>query len=93
MNKSSKVTKVAIVGYTDQIGSDSYNNKLSVKRAKAVKAYLDERTRIPADVVGLRGLGKQDPVTTGCNKKKSRKAKIACMAEDRRVEVEFEFEK
>lgn len=92
VNRSPKVVKVDIVGYTDKIGSNSYNDKLSVRRANAVKAYLDTKTRIPADVVGLRGLGEKDPVTTGCEKLKTRKAKIACMARDRRTEIEFEFQ-
>lgn len=91
VNHSPKVTKVGIVGYTDEIGSDSYNNKLSVRRAKSAKAYLDTKMHIPANVLGLRGLGKQDPVAD-CKGAKSRKQKIACMAKDRRVEIEFEFE-
>jgi OOP family OmpA-OmpF porin len=92
VNRSPKVTKVDIVGYTDRIGSNSYNDKLSVRRANAVKAYLDTKTRIPSDVMGLRGLGEKDPVTTGCEKLKKRKAKISCMARDRRTEIEFEFQ-
>ncbi len=92
VNQSPKVTKVGIVGYTDQIGSSSYNDKLSVKRAKAVKAYLDTKMRIDASVLGLRGMGEKDPVVD-CSKAKARKKKIACMARDRRVEIEFEFQK
>ncbi len=92
VNNSPHVTKVNIVGYTDTIGSDSYNNKLSVQRADAAKAYLDTKMRIPAGVLGLRGLGKQDPIATGCDKIKKRKEKIACLAKDRRVEIEFEFQ-
>jgi OOP family OmpA-OmpF porin len=91
VNHSPKVVKVDIVGYTDKLGSNSYNDKLSVRRADAVKSYLDTRSHIPSDVVGLRGLGDKDPVTTGCEKLKKRKAKIACMARDRRTEIEFEF--
>ena len=92
VNHSPKVTKVNIVGYTDEIGTHKYNNKLSVKRAHAVKAYLDTKMRIDASVLGLRGLGEQDPVVD-CKKSKKRAQKIVCMAKDRRVEVEFEFEK
>ena len=91
VNNSPKVTKVNIVGYTDKIGSDSYNEKLSIRRANSAKTYIDAKMRIPAGVVGLRGLGKQDPVTTGCDKHKNRKKEIACLARDRRVEIEFEF--
>jgi len=92
VNHSPKVTKVKIVGYTDQIGKNDYNEKLSVKRADAVKAYLDTKTHIDVSVLGLRGLGDKDPVVD-CSKVKARKKKIACMAKDRRVEIEFDFEK
>ncbi len=92
VKSSPRVTKVNIVGYTDEIGGDEYNNKLSVARADAVKAYLDKKIAIDVNVLGLRGLGKADPVVD-CAKVKSRKKKIACMAKDRRVEIEFEFQK
>jgi OOP family OmpA-OmpF porin len=90
VNHSPKVTKVNIVGYTDEIGSNSYNNALSIRRAKAVKAYIDSKMRIPSNVASLRGKGKEDPVVD-CKKVKKRKEKIDCMAKDRRVEIEFEF--
>lgn len=92
VNRSPRVTRVGIVGYTDQIGSDSYNNKLSEKRAKTAKSYLDTRMRLDSSIVGLRGLGKENPVAD-CAKVTKRQAKIDCMATDRRVEIEFEFQK
>lgn len=92
VNRSPRVTRVGIVGYTDQIGSDTYNNKLSEKRAKTAKAYLDTRMRLDASIVGLRGLGKENPVAD-CGKETKRAKKIDCMAPDRRVEIEFEFQK
>jgi outer membrane protein OmpA-like peptidoglycan-associated protein len=36
-------SKVAIVGYTDRIGNDAYNQKLSMERAATVKAFLSSR--------------------------------------------------
>jgi len=92
VNRSPKVTRVGIVGYTDLIGSDSYNNKLSEKRANTAKKYLDTRMRLDSSIVGLRGLGKENPVSD-CAKVAKRAAKIECMANDRRVEIEFEFQK
>ena len=60
-----------------------------------MKAYLDSRTHIPTDVVGLRGMGEKDPVVTGCQpesqSKNKRKAEMATMAKNRRAEIEFEF--
>ena len=93
VNQSPKVTKVDIVGYTDSIGMAKYNDKLSIRRADAVKNYLDKKSHIPVSVVGLRGLGSKDQVSSGCDKLKTRKAKIACKARDRRTEIEFEFQK
>ena len=54
--------------------------------------HLPETSKVSIDVgvLGLRGLGKADPVAD-CTKAKARKKKIACMAKDRRVEIEFEF--
>ncbi len=73
-------------GYTDRIGSDKYNDRLSLRRAQAVKAYLVSKG-IPANKIYTEGKGKRDPVTTGCNQK-NHKALVSCLAPDRRVEVE-----
>ncbi|WP_028226796.1 outer membrane protein OmpA [Paraburkholderia ferrariae] len=77
---------VVATGYTDRIGSNAYNDRLSLRRAQAVKSYLVSKG-VPADRVYTEGKGKRNPVTTGCNQK-NRKALIACLAPDRRVEVE-----
>lgn len=90
VKRSPKVIKIDIVGYTDQIGGDDYNKKLSEERAEAAKNYLTGKVNIDVGVLGLRGLGKADPVVD-CSKSKARKKKIVCMAKDRRVEIEFEF--
>ncbi|CAB3652545.1 outer membrane protein OmpA [Trinickia soli] len=74
-------------GYTDRIGSDKYNDRLSLRRAQAVKAYLVSKG-VPANKIYTEGKGKRNPVTTGCNQK-NRKQLIACLAPDRRVEVEI----
>jgi OOP family OmpA-OmpF porin len=74
-------------GYTDRIGSDKYNDRLSLRRAQAVKAYLVSKG-VPANKIYTEGKGKRNPVKTDCNQK-NRKALIACLAPNRRVEVEI----
>ncbi|MEX3628642.1 MAG: OmpA family protein [Burkholderia sp.] len=80
------VEVVVATGYTDRIGSDKYNDRLSLRRAQAVKSYLVSKG-VESSKVYTEGKGKRNPVTTGCNQK-NRKQLIACLAPDRRVEVE-----
>ena len=70
---------VIAVGHTDSIGSDAYNQKLSVRRAEAVKAYLVSKG-IAKDRVYTEGKGKKQPVAD--NKTAEGRAK------NRRVEIE-----
>lgn len=70
---------VIAVGHTDSKGSDAYNQKLSVKRAEAVKAYLTGKG-IEASRVYTEGKGEAQPVAD--NKTEAGRAK------NRRVEIE-----
>ncbi|OGT12269.1 MAG: flagellar motor protein MotB [Gallionellales bacterium RIFCSPHIGHO2_02_FULL_57_16] len=81
---------ITVTGHTDRIGTHKYNMKLSTQRAEAVKAYLVESAGIPADKIEARGVDGAEPVTKPgeCKGKKATKALIACLAPDRRVEVE-----
>lgn len=89
--KSGQLKAVEVEGYTDFIGSDKYNLALSDKRAHAVRNFLVAQG-ISADKVTAVGKGKADAkMTDSCKAKytmaKHRKALIACIAPDRRVEV------
>ncbi len=88
VNNSLAIADVSIHGFTDQFGSTSYNEVLANQRANAVKNYLDQRTRLDTSVGDIRGLGKSSPAE-GCGAIKKRDDKIACMAQERRVEIEF----
>ena len=54
--------KVYIDGHTDAMGSKAYNQKLSERRAEAVKNWLVEHGRISKDVLITRGFGETKPV-------------------------------
>ena len=90
INDSSAITDVTIHGFTDQIGTTSYNDALANKRVATVKAYLDSKSRIKAEG-DIKGLGKASP-EEGCADLK-RAEKITCMAKERRVEIEFNAQK
>jgi OmpA-OmpF porin, OOP family len=76
---------IIAVGHTDRIGGDAYNQKLSVRRAEAVKAYLVSKG-IAANRIYTEGKGKRQPVKN-CTGNFS-KALVACLEPNRRVEVE-----
>ncbi len=84
---SKEVSSVDIVGYADMIGKSSYNKKLSSKRASTVKSFLATRG-LKTKNVRVEGLGATNSVTK-CDDKMERKALIACLAADRRVEIEL----
>jgi len=70
---------IIAVGHTDSVGSDAYNQKLSVKRAESVKAYLVTKG-IEKNRVYTEGKGEKQPVAD--NKTAEGRAK------NRRVEIE-----
>ena len=70
---------IIAVGHTDAVGTDGYNQKLSVKRSEAVKAYLVSKG-IEKNRVYTEGKGEVQPVAD--NKTKEGRAK------NRRVEIE-----
>jgi len=83
---------VIAIGHADVIGSDAYNQKLSVRRAEAIKAYLVSKG-IEPNRIYTEGKGEKQPVTGDKCKKlgpehRSNKKLVACLAPDRRVEIE-----
>ncbi|MFA6921290.1 MAG: outer membrane beta-barrel protein [Gallionella sp.] len=88
--RGSDFAVIMVTGHTDRIGSHAYNMKLSTSRAEAVKAYLVESEGIPEGKIEAKGVDGAEPVTKAgeCKGNKVTRALIACLAPDRRVEVE-----
>ena len=84
-----KLEVILVVGHTDRIGSDSYNQKLSERRAAAVKTYLVSKG-IEANRVYTEGKGEKQPVTGDkCKGNKATKELKACLQPDRRADIEI----
>ena len=79
------INNIVITGYTDRIGTDKYNQKLSERRANAVKVYLVNKG-IAASRLSAVGKGEANPIVM-CSQKQMA-ALIKCLEPNRRVEVE-----
>jgi outer membrane protein OmpA-like peptidoglycan-associated protein len=84
------IQEARVVGAADRIGSTGYNDKLSQKRAEAVRDYLIARGYTNASVTKTRWVGKSEPITS-CSKKLPHKKLVACLQGDRRVQIEIVY--
>ncbi|TQV65039.1 MAG: OmpA family protein [Halothiobacillaceae bacterium] len=76
--KIDQIEQITVVGHTDSIGTDAYNQKLSERRAKTVADYLVSKG-VPATKIKASGKGESQPIAD--NKTKAGRAK------NRRVDV------
>jgi len=83
-----EVRYINVNGHADRLGSAQYNQRLSEKRAEAVRAYLVSKG-VAADRVETFGYGKTAPVKS-CPDQKQRSSLIECLAPNRRVVVEIQ---
>lgn len=78
------ISKITVSGHTDPIGSATYNQTLSQKRANTVKMALQEAgVTTPIEAVGY---GKAEPVVTTCDAYKGAE-RNQCNQPNRRVEI------
>lgn len=79
------IRQLHINGYTDRLGSDGYNQKLSLQRAQTVRDYLRKHgVTLP---ITAQGHGKANPLAQ-CSQTK-RDELVQCLAPNRRVEIDF----
>jgi OOP family OmpA-OmpF porin len=80
---------IIATGHTDRFGSNEYNQKLSERRAEAVKDYLVSKN-VQATQISAAGKGETQPMTLAdaCLGAKSVKV-VACLQPDRRVDVQM----
>jgi outer membrane protein OmpA-like peptidoglycan-associated protein len=69
---------ISVNGHTDDVGSDAYNQKLSERRAQAVRNYLVQAGMSP-EILSVEGHGKSLPLVKGTSD--------AARAKNRRVEL------
>jgi OOP family OmpA-OmpF porin len=72
------VGDIDVIGHTDSVGSDQYNQALSVRRAMAVKAYIVQKGINPG-IIDAIGMGERQPAATN--------ETAAGRAQNRRVEI------
>lgn len=82
------VELVLVTGHTDRLGSESYNQKLSERRANQVKAYLMTQG-VSAKRLQASGKGESEPVVA-CKGEKPNKKLIECLQPNRRVVISAE---
>lgn len=75
---TSKDYTLTVAGHTDDVGTDAYNQALSVRRAQAVRDYL-VKAGLPAEIFTVEGYGKSRPLVRGMSEEARRK--------NRRVEL------
>jgi OOP family OmpA-OmpF porin len=96
MKEYPQVEVVLVTGHTDRIGSDAYNQKLSQRRAAAVKAYLVSQG-VEAKRIETAAKGESEPVVS-CDNVKGKvsgknKKLVECLQPNRRVMVEVKVQK
>lgn len=92
LHNEQDVQSLSIIGYADRIGSKSYNEALSKRRALSVRDYLIAQGFKNVSVAKVRWFGEDRP-STHCADNLQRAELIACLQPDRRVEVEVNYMK
>jgi len=81
------IEQINVTAYADPIGNDRYNQRLSERRANAVRNYLVGKG-LPSDRVSAKGMGETNQFAK-CEGVRGRKNLIACYQPNRRAEIEI----
>jgi OOP family OmpA-OmpF porin len=86
------IEKVTATAHTDRIGGTHYNERLSGRRAEAIRVYLVEKG-VPEKLLRFEARGAREPITVGrCDamgpETKQNVKLIACLQPDRRVDID-----
>lgn len=79
------IEAITVVGYTDRLGSEAYNQRLSQQRAEAVRDAL-VNAGVSAATIDAYGMGVANPLVH-CDQGNQNEL-IACLAPNRRVEIQ-----
>ena len=77
--KGARVVDIDIIGHTDSMGSEEYNEQLSLRRAAAMKSFLVNERGVDASIIDISGKGESAPIADN--------ATAEGRAQNRRVEV------
>lgn len=61
----SEISKIQVIGYTDNTGTAVYNEELSLRRAQAIAGYIKTKLRNPDVIIEAEGRGSSNPVAPG----------------------------
>ena len=78
IDRTARVADVKVIGHTDSVGPEAYNQQLSVRRATTVRDYLVTKGVDP-NLMSVSGMGESSPVADNATK--------AGRAKNRRVDV------
>jgi OOP family OmpA-OmpF porin len=76
---NAKITDVKIIGHTDSVGAESYNQQLSVRRATTVRDYLASKG-VDSGLMSVSGMGESSPVAdnqTAEGRAKNRRVEVS----------------
>lgn len=91
--KDAQYDRLEIVGHTDRIGAEDYNQYLSERRAWAVARYLVQQG-VPANKLAVEGRGMHEPMTARADcMGLDRDQTITCLQRDRRVVISASIRK